>query len=71
VRYYSFKSLPLVTRERVPFLWIIGLLLVLVLLAIDPPRVLFAVFTLYLLSGPVLTLWGRATHRRRARRGAP
>lgn len=71
VRYYSFKSLPLGTRERVPFLWIIGLLLVLVLLAIDPARVLFAVFTLYLLSGPALTLWGRATHRRRARRGAP
>jgi CDP-diacylglycerol--serine O-phosphatidyltransferase len=27
--------------------------------------VLFVVFTLYLLSGPVMTLWGRATHRRR------
>ncbi|MDE2280443.1 MAG: hypothetical protein KGK04_12775, partial [Xanthomonadaceae bacterium] len=34
-----------------------------------PPRVLFAGFTVYLLSGPVLTLWGLAVHRRRARRG--
>jgi len=67
-RYYSFKSLPMGERDRVPFLWIIVLLLLLVLLAIDPPRVLFAVFGLYLLSGPVLTLWGLATHRRR--RGA-
>jgi CDP-diacylglycerol---serine O-phosphatidyltransferase len=67
-RYYSFKSLPMGERDRVPFLSIIVLLLLLVLLAIDPPRVLFAVFGLYLLSGPVLTLWGLATHRRR--RGA-
>jgi CDP-diacylglycerol--serine O-phosphatidyltransferase len=69
-RYYSFKSLPMGERERVPFLWVIVGVLLLVLLAIDPPRLLFAVFTLYLLSGPVLTVWGRATHRRRARRGA-
>jgi CDP-diacylglycerol--serine O-phosphatidyltransferase len=70
VRYYSFKSLPLGT-QRVPFLWIIGTLLILVLLAIDPPRVLFAVFTVYVLSGPIMTLWGRAMHRRRMRRPMP
>jgi len=67
-RYYSFKSLPMGGDGRVPFLWIIVGVLVLVPFFIDPPRVLFVVFTLYLLSGPVMTLWGRATHRRR--RGA-
>jgi CDP-diacylglycerol--serine O-phosphatidyltransferase len=64
-RYYSFKSLPIGGDGRVPFLWIIVGVLVLVPFFIDPPRVLFVVFTLYLLSGPVMTLWGRATHRRR------
>lgn len=62
-RYYSFKSLPM--GDRVPFLWVLIGVLVLVPFFIDPPRVLFAVFTLYLLSGPVMTLWGRATRRRR------
>jgi CDP-diacylglycerol---serine O-phosphatidyltransferase len=62
-RYYSFKSLPV--SDRVPFLWVLIGVLVLVPFFIDPPRVLFTVFTLYLLSGPVMTLWGRATHRRR------
>jgi len=68
-RYYSFKSLPM--GDRVPFLWIIVAVLVLVPFFVDPPRVLLAVFTLYLLSGPTLTVWGLATHRRRMRRGAP
>ncbi|WP_267222524.1 CDP-alcohol phosphatidyltransferase family protein [Dyella silvae] len=62
-RYYSFKSLPM--GDRVPFLWVLIGVLVLIPFFIDPPRVLFVVFTLYLLSGPVMTLWGRATHRRR------
>ena len=64
-RYYSFKSLP---SDRVPFLWIIIGVLILVPFFVDPPRVLLAVFTLYMLSGPVLTLWGLATRRRRPRR---
>lgn len=62
-RYYSFKSLPM--GDHVPFLWGLIGVLVLVPFFIDPPRVLFVVFTLYLLSGPVMTLWGRATRRRR------
>lgn len=69
IRYFSFKSLPLGDRRHVPFGWIVGALLILVLLYLDPPRVLFAAFTLYLLSGPAMMLWGLAVHRRRARRG--
>ena len=68
-RYFSFKSLPWGAGEGVPFRWMVALVLILVLLAIDPPRLLLGVFTLYLLSGPALTVWGLATHRR-ARRGA-
>lgn len=64
-RYYSFKSLPM---GRVPFLWILIAVLVLVPFFVDPPRVLLVVFTLYLLSGPVVTLWGLAMHRKRPRR---
>jgi CDP-diacylglycerol--serine O-phosphatidyltransferase len=67
-RYFSFKSLPVGAGERVPFVWVVVVVLVLVLLAIDPPRLLLGVFSIYLLSGPVMTVWGRAT-RRRARRG--
>jgi CDP-diacylglycerol--serine O-phosphatidyltransferase len=67
-RYFSFKSLPMGAGGRVPFVWMVVIVLVLVLVAIDLPRMLLAVFAVYLLSGPVLTAWGVAT-RRRARRG--
>jgi CDP-diacylglycerol--serine O-phosphatidyltransferase len=67
-RYYSFKSLPM--GDKVPFLWILVGVLILVPFFVDPPRVLLVVFTLYLLSGPVVTLWGLATRRKRPRRGA-
>jgi len=66
-RYYSFKSLPM--GDHVPFAWIVTAVLLLVLLFLDPPRVLLAVFSLYLLSGPVLTLWGVAARRRLHRGG--
>ena len=67
-RYFSFKSLPLGERGIVPFGWMVGAVLLLALLILDTPRVLFVGFTLYLLSGPVWTIWGLATHRRRGRR---
>lgn len=67
-RYYSFKSLPM--GDKVPFLWILMAVLILVPFFVDPPRVLLAVFSLFLLSGPVLTVWGLASRRKRARRGA-
>ena len=69
-RYFSFKSLPLGDRQRVPFVWMVAAVLLLALLILDTPRVLFAGFTIYLLSGLVWTIWSLATHRRRARRNA-
>jgi CDP-diacylglycerol--serine O-phosphatidyltransferase len=64
VRYYSFKSWPI--SDKVPFLWIFLLLLLFVLLAIDPPKVLFFIGYTYLLSGPIMTLVER--NRRKAAR---
>jgi len=69
-RYFSFKSLPMGERGRVPFGWMVVVVLLLALLILDTARVLFIGFMAYLLSGPVWTVWGLANHRRRARRNA-
>ncbi|TAM58374.1 MAG: phosphatidylcholine/phosphatidylserine synthase [Rhodanobacter sp.] len=68
-RYFSFKSLPADEHGRVPFRWIVVAVLLLALLILDTARVLFAGFTLYLLSGPAWTVW-LAARQRRSRRGA-
>jgi CDP-diacylglycerol--serine O-phosphatidyltransferase len=65
VRYFSFKTLPV--GERVPFVWIILAVLIIVALALNPAMVLLALATAYALSGIVITLWGlrsRASRRR-------
>ena len=68
VRYFSFKAWP--TSDRVPFIWIPAALLIIVALAVDPPRVLFGIAALYTLSGPIMTLWGlRRWREQRASRG--
>jgi CDP-diacylglycerol--serine O-phosphatidyltransferase len=66
VRYRSFKDLDL--KGRVPFVAILVVVLVFVLISIDPPQILFAGFSLYALSGPVITLI--TLRRRRAERKA-
>ena len=55
IRYHSFKSIDL--KDRVSFMTIVIMVLLLAALAWYPPELLFAVFTIYLLSGPVMTLW--------------
>jgi len=64
VRYDSFKDLNF--GERVPFRYLLFMLIVFVLIVIDPPRVLFLGFLVYALSGPVQAL--RRRRRRRAQR---
>lgn len=54
IRYYSFKTLNL--RDKVPFIAIPVAVLIIVLITSNPPVVLFSVFFLYALSGPILTL---------------
>ena len=68
LRYFSFKGGGASERERVPIAWIFVLLVVIVLLAIDLPAVLFTIGVLYVSSGLVLTLRGRAQRRRSRRR---
>ena len=70
-RYTSFKAWP--RSDKVPFFWIPLVVLILVALAMNPPRVLFSIALLYALSGPVLTVWGRwrARSRREPRHTAP
>ncbi|MES1943748.1 CDP-diacylglycerol--serine O-phosphatidyltransferase [Salinisphaera sp. PC39] len=59
IRYQSFKDLNL--RERVPFTYILVVLLAFVLVTLDPPRVLFGAFLVYAASGPALAVarWWR------------
>ncbi len=55
VRYRSFKDLDL--RNRVPFIAILVAVLVLVLVSFDPPDILLLLTFLYVISGPISTLW--------------
>ncbi len=52
--YRSFKDLDL--KHRVPFMAVLGLVLVFVLISFDPPRVLLVAFSSYAVSG--LIVWG-------------
>ncbi len=61
VRYNSFKNIDL--KGKVPFVHILAFVLVFVLIALEPPSVLFAVFAAYALSGPVMTLLQLRKHR--------
>lgn len=55
IRYHSFKELDF--KEHVPFVTLLLGLLAYLLIAWDPPKVLFTVFFLYALSGPLM--WAR------------
>ena len=57
--YYSFKDLDI--REKVPFVTLLAAILVFVFLSLRPATVLFSFFFLYMMSGPVVSLfrWNR------------
>ena len=65
VRYYSFKEIDF--KNRVPFVAMIMMVLVFVVISSDPPSVLFFGFLIYVISGPVLTLY-QIRQRRRQRK---
>lgn len=54
IRYYSFKELDL--RQKVPFITLLGALLIFIFITLDPPSVLLCFFGLYVISGPILRL---------------
>ncbi|MCK4607931.1 MAG: CDP-diacylglycerol--serine O-phosphatidyltransferase [Gammaproteobacteria bacterium] len=66
VRYHNFKEIDL--KNKVSFLAILVLVLVLVLVAIDPPQILFMAFTLFAISGPILTFWQLRKKRKEKKR---
>lgn len=57
--YYSFKDLDL--RKKVPFVAVLIIMLIFVFLSIEQATVLFSIFFLYMLSGPIVSLfrWNR------------
>ena len=59
VRYYSFKDIDL--KSRVPFMVLLALVLVIAIIAMEPPLILLAMFLGYGASGPM-----RAAFRRKA-----
>jgi CDP-diacylglycerol--serine O-phosphatidyltransferase len=65
IRYYSFKDIDL--RSHVPFVTVLGMLILFVFVSLDPPLVLLVGFAIYVLSGPILALRRRYNHWRKAR----
>jgi CDP-diacylglycerol---serine O-phosphatidyltransferase len=54
IRYYSFKDIDF--KGKVPFIYILVMVLIFVAVAANPSIVLFIGFSLYAFSGPLLTL---------------
>jgi len=55
IRYHSFKQMN--WKEKVPFVSILIFVLLFVAIAIEPPIVLFVGFSIYAVTGVVLTIW--------------
>ncbi len=55
IRYSSFKTIDF--KGRVPFFTIVLAVFIITAVALEPAEMLFAVFFIYMISGPVLTLW--------------
>ncbi|WP_251359595.1 CDP-diacylglycerol--serine O-phosphatidyltransferase [Kangiella sp. TOML190] len=54
-RYSSFKEVK--WKEKVPFIGMLVVVLLFILIASEPPLVLFVGFGIYALSGPLMTVW--------------
>jgi len=57
VRYHSFKDIDL--KSRVPFMMLLVLVLVIAIIAMEPPLILLAIFLAYGASGPCRALFTR------------
>jgi CDP-diacylglycerol--serine O-phosphatidyltransferase len=54
IKYYSFKEFDLIQKK--PFYVLFLIFIILVLVAAEPEKMLFAIMTLYLVSGPVISI---------------
>ena len=61
VSYNSFKDVDF--HNRVPFMALLGAVLVLALASIDPPKVLFTFFLIYAFSGPLVSVFRKLRKR--------
>jgi CDP-diacylglycerol--serine O-phosphatidyltransferase len=62
IRYHSFKQID--WKGKVSFFVVVILVLVIATIALDPPVMLFGIFFIYALSGPVITLWQKRKMRK-------
>lgn len=65
IRYRSFKDLEF--KDHVPFLSILLIVFIVVLISLEPAKVLFSIFAIYAVSGPIATVWA-LRQRRKLRR---
>jgi len=69
VRYYSFKVAP--NGEKVPGVWLLLALLIIVLLALNPPVMGMALGFVYVISGLLITIAGRRNWKLKRHQRAP
>jgi CDP-diacylglycerol--serine O-phosphatidyltransferase len=62
-RYYSFKEVT--PGRRIPFTYLIGIVLIFILISLDPPSVFLLLFAVYACSGPIYWLWRKRAARPR------
>jgi CDP-diacylglycerol--serine O-phosphatidyltransferase len=55
LRYSSFKTIDF--KGRVPFFTVVLMVFIITAVALEPAEMLFAIFFIYMISGPILTLW--------------
>jgi CDP-diacylglycerol--serine O-phosphatidyltransferase len=55
LRYSSFKNIDF--KGRVPFFSVVLMVFLITAVALEPAEMLFGIFFVYMMSGPVLTLW--------------
>ena len=67
IRYNSFKGFDF--RSKVPFIVIVAVMMAIAVINSDPPSTLFAIFSLYAISGPIITLW-QLQHKRGQRKSS-
>lgn len=67
LRYYSFKEVDF--KGKVPFLYVLIMILLIVAIAAEPTCVLFVGFSLFALSGPMLTIVTLAKVRKTRKKG--
>ncbi len=64
--YYSFKDINL--ADRIPYIVMLAVVLGFILVSIDPPKLVFTLFAVYALSGPVIYLVRLKRKRKRSTR---